>query len=94
MEFVTETLFAAPAYAAYGGLIVKGDFKPSFKLPLGLKDMRLALAAGERLACRCPSPASFATTLSMPSAMATQTRIGRQWRWSRAGAPDWTGKHR
>jgi 3-hydroxyisobutyrate dehydrogenase-like beta-hydroxyacid dehydrogenase len=48
MELITGTLFSAPAYATYGGLILKGEFMPAnFKLRLGLKDMRLALAAGE-----------------------------------------------
>jgi len=48
MDLLTGTLFAAPAYAVYGGLILKGEFMPAnFKLTLGLKDMRLALAAGE-----------------------------------------------
>lgn len=48
MELLTGTLFAAPVYATYGGLILKGGFMPAnFKLTLGLKDMRLALAAGE-----------------------------------------------
>ena len=46
-EVMTGTLFAAPAYAIYGKLIVEGEFKPGFKLTLGLKDVRLALAAGE-----------------------------------------------
>lgn len=47
MEVVTGTLFAAPAYATYGKLIVEREFKPGFRLILGLKDVRLALAAGE-----------------------------------------------
>jgi 3-hydroxyisobutyrate dehydrogenase-like beta-hydroxyacid dehydrogenase len=47
MEVVTGTLFAAPAYVTYGKLIVEREFKPGFRLILGLKDMRLALAAGE-----------------------------------------------
>ncbi len=47
MELATGTLFAAPAYAIYSALILKGEFKPGFKLTLGLKDIRLALAAGE-----------------------------------------------
>jgi 3-hydroxyisobutyrate dehydrogenase-like beta-hydroxyacid dehydrogenase len=46
-EVMTATLFAAPAYAIYSKLIVEGEFKPGFKLTLGLKDVRLALAAGE-----------------------------------------------
>jgi len=47
MEVITGTLFAAPAYATYGRLISQREFKPGFKLTLGLKDMRLILAAGE-----------------------------------------------
>ena len=47
IEVVTGTLFAAPAYNTYGKLIAERQFKPGFRLALGLKDMRLALAAGE-----------------------------------------------
>ena len=55
MELVTGTLFAAPAYATYGGLILKREFEPArFKLTLGLKDVRLALAAGEALGVPLP----------------------------------------
>jgi len=46
VEILTNTLFAAPAYKVYGPAILDGTFKPGFKLPLGLKDIRLALAAG------------------------------------------------
>lgn len=54
MEFITGTLFSAPAYATYSALILRGEFKPSFKLTLGLKDMRLALAAGEAIGVPLP----------------------------------------
>lgn len=54
MEVATGTLFAAPAYATYGKLIVEGEFKPGFKLTLGLKDMRLVLAAGEAIGVPLP----------------------------------------
>jgi 3-hydroxyisobutyrate dehydrogenase-like beta-hydroxyacid dehydrogenase len=54
-ELVTETLFAAPAYKTYGQFIVDQQFTPAkFKLKLGLKDIRLALAAGE--AVEAPAP--------------------------------------
>jgi 3-hydroxyisobutyrate dehydrogenase-like beta-hydroxyacid dehydrogenase len=47
-EIMTGTLFAAPAYKTYGDLIANARFLPAgFKLPLGLKDVRLALQAGE-----------------------------------------------
>jgi len=54
MEVITGTLFAAPAYATYGKLIIEGEFKPGFKLTLGLKDMRLAPAAGEAMGVPLP----------------------------------------
>lgn len=48
MDVITGTLFSAPAYATYGKLILEGTFEPAlFKLTLGLKDVRLALSAGE-----------------------------------------------
>ena len=54
IEVITETLFAAPAYATYSKLIIQGEFKPGFKLTLGLKDIRLALAAGEAIGVPLP----------------------------------------
>jgi 3-hydroxyisobutyrate dehydrogenase-like beta-hydroxyacid dehydrogenase len=55
LEFLTSTLFNAPIYKTYGTLIVDKKFKPAgFAAPLGLKDARLALAAGESL--RVPLP--------------------------------------
>jgi 3-hydroxyisobutyrate dehydrogenase-like beta-hydroxyacid dehydrogenase len=41
---MTGTLFAAPAYNTYAEIIAGA---PGFKLPLGLKDVRLALQAAE-----------------------------------------------
>jgi len=47
-EVMTGSLFAAPAYRVYGGLIGERRFEPAgFRLPLGMKDVRLALEAGE-----------------------------------------------
>lgn len=47
-ELMTGTLFASPAYKTYSQIIADQRFSPAgFKLPLGLKDVRLALAAGE-----------------------------------------------
>jgi 3-hydroxyisobutyrate dehydrogenase-like beta-hydroxyacid dehydrogenase len=54
-EILTSTLFTAPVYVNYGKLIVDEKFEPpGFAAPLGLKDMRLALAAAEDL--RVPMP--------------------------------------
>jgi 3-hydroxyisobutyrate dehydrogenase-like beta-hydroxyacid dehydrogenase len=55
LEVMTSTLFAAPAYQGYGQLIAEQRFKPAgFALPLGYKDVGLALAAGD--AARVPLP--------------------------------------
>jgi 3-hydroxyisobutyrate dehydrogenase-like beta-hydroxyacid dehydrogenase len=54
VEILTNTLFAAPAYKVYGPAILEGTFKPGFKLPLGLKDVRLVLAAGEESGAPMP----------------------------------------
>ena len=50
LDLLTSTLFNAPIYKTYGGLIADRKFKPAgFTAPLGQKDVRLALAAGEAL---------------------------------------------
>jgi len=55
LQIMTSTLFAAPAYQGYGRLIAEERYTPpGFALPLGLKDVNLALAAGE--AARVPLP--------------------------------------
>ena len=55
LELLTSTLFGAPVYKTYGNMIASGTFTPAgFAAPLGLKDIRLALAAGEDL--RVPLP--------------------------------------
>ena len=49
LEFLTGTLFSAPVYRTYGAVVAADDFeKVGFKLPLGLKDNRLLLAAAEQ----------------------------------------------
>ncbi|MGN6226415.1 MAG: NAD(P)-dependent oxidoreductase [Dyella sp.] len=55
LELMTGTLFAAPAYQGYGKLIAEQRYSPAgFAMPLGLKDVGLALSAGE--ARRVPLP--------------------------------------
>jgi 3-hydroxyisobutyrate dehydrogenase-like beta-hydroxyacid dehydrogenase len=50
LDLLTATLFNAPVYKTYGGLIADRKFQPAgFTAPLGHKDIRLALAAGEAL---------------------------------------------
>jgi len=55
LELLTSSLFNAPVYKTYGGFIADRKFEPAaFAAPLGLKDIRLALAAAEEL--RVPLP--------------------------------------
>lgn len=47
-ELIGQSLFPGPVYQGYGRLIAEGRFEPAgFKARLGLKDVRLALAAAE-----------------------------------------------
>lgn len=55
LDLLTSTLFAAPAYKTYGGLIARDEFEPAgFAAHLGLKDVRLVLEAGEELEVALP----------------------------------------
>ena len=55
LDILTSTLFTAPVYKTYGGLIVERKVEPAgFAAPLGYKDIRLTLAAAENL--RVPMP--------------------------------------
>lgn len=48
LDILTNSLFTAPVYRSYGSMIASDKFEPAgFKLPLGLKDNRLLLAAAE-----------------------------------------------
>jgi 3-hydroxyisobutyrate dehydrogenase-like beta-hydroxyacid dehydrogenase len=55
LEILTGSLFTAPVYRTYGSLIAADRFEPvGFKMPLGLKDNRLLLAAAEEAAVPMP----------------------------------------
>jgi 3-hydroxyisobutyrate dehydrogenase-like beta-hydroxyacid dehydrogenase len=55
VELLTSSLFNAPIYKTYGGLIAGGKFEPAgFAAPLGYKDINLVMAAAEEL--RVPLP--------------------------------------
>jgi 3-hydroxyisobutyrate dehydrogenase-like beta-hydroxyacid dehydrogenase len=55
LDFLTSTLFNAPVYKTYGGLIVEGKHdQVGFALPLGLKDVRLVLQAADARAVPMP----------------------------------------
>ncbi|MGH8138950.1 MAG: NAD(P)-dependent oxidoreductase [Steroidobacteraceae bacterium] len=50
LDILTGTLFACPAYKGYGAMIAAERYRPAgFEVPLALKDVRLALAAGDAL---------------------------------------------
>ncbi|WP_407665559.1 NAD(P)-dependent oxidoreductase [Mycolicibacterium vinylchloridicum] len=55
LDILTSTLFSAPVYKTYGGLIADEQFEPAgFAAPLGHKDIGLVLSAAEEL--RVPLP--------------------------------------
>jgi 3-hydroxyisobutyrate dehydrogenase-like beta-hydroxyacid dehydrogenase len=55
LDVVTGTLFSAPIYRTYGGMIAADNFEPvGFRMPLGMKDNRLALEAAEAVAVPMP----------------------------------------
>ena len=55
LEIVTHTMFACPSYQRYGDNIAKGSYEPGFKLPLGLKDVNLALEAAKAKGASLPT---------------------------------------
>jgi 3-hydroxyisobutyrate dehydrogenase-like beta-hydroxyacid dehydrogenase len=55
LGFLTSTMFTAPVYKTYGGMIAEEHFSPAgFAAPLGFKDIRLAMSAAEGF--RVPMP--------------------------------------
>ena len=55
LQIITESLFSAPIYRNYGAIIAEEKFEPAgFRLPLGLKDNRLVLAAAEEVSVPMP----------------------------------------
>jgi 3-hydroxyisobutyrate dehydrogenase-like beta-hydroxyacid dehydrogenase len=55
LAVLTGTVFSAPIFRTYGSLIADEHYEPAgFKMTLGLKDIRLALAAAESLLVPMP----------------------------------------
>ncbi|MDR3746891.1 MAG: NAD(P)-dependent oxidoreductase [Acidobacteriota bacterium] len=78
VEFLTNSLFAAPIYKTYGNLIADEKYQPAgFKLRLGLKDIRLALAAGEAV----DAPLPFASVMR-DHILTAIARGMEDWDWS------------
>jgi 3-hydroxyisobutyrate dehydrogenase-like beta-hydroxyacid dehydrogenase len=55
LEFLTSSLFTSPVYKNYGAIVAENRFDSvGFKLPLGLKDNRLVIAAAEQAGVPMP----------------------------------------
>lgn len=55
VDLLTSTVFDAPAYRTYGGIIANEKYEPAaFPVAMGLKDVRLALAAADAAAVPMP----------------------------------------
>jgi 3-hydroxyisobutyrate dehydrogenase-like beta-hydroxyacid dehydrogenase len=55
LDVITSSVFPGPVYAGYGKLIAERRYEPAmFKARLGLKDVRLALAAAEATSTPLP----------------------------------------
>ena len=55
IDLLTKTLFGSPVVKGYGARIAAGQFKPAgFTVPLGLKDVELALEAAHDLQAPLP----------------------------------------
>ena len=69
LGMLTGTLFGAPVIKRYGQLVADTAFEPAgFQLALGLKDVNLALGAGEEL--RVPLPLASLVRERMLTALA------------------------
>lgn len=90
LEILTSTLFGAPVYRTYGGLVAREEFEPAgFAATLGLKDIRLVLEAGEEL--RVPLPVAsllrdrFLTLLATGGGALDWSAVGALASWEAGG---------
>lgn len=78
LEIMTNTLFSSPVYKTYGNIIAREQFEPAgFKLPLGLKDVSLVLAAAG--AVSTPMPIA---SLARDHILTAIARNGEELDWS------------
>jgi 3-hydroxyisobutyrate dehydrogenase-like beta-hydroxyacid dehydrogenase len=82
VDFLTGSLFNAPIYKTYGGLIVEGKYEPAgFSVPLGLKDIRLVLQAAESQSVPMPVASlvrdRFLTAIARGNEHSDWTVLGR-----------------
>ena len=78
VDALSQTLLGSAAFKSYGARIAAAAYQPAgFAVPLGLKDVELALAAGREL--RVPLPAAGVVREHLVSTLAR----GREaWDWS------------
>ena len=82
LDILTSTLFDAPVYKTYGGLIARDEFEPAgFAAHLGPKDVRLALAAAEQIEVALPI-----ASLLRDRFLTLLARGGEKLDWSAVGA--------
>ena len=75
IDLFTKTLFGSPIVKGYGGRIAAGQFKPAgFTVPLGLKDVELALEAAHDL--QAPLPVASIARSPDRGAGARSRRLG------------------
>ncbi|HJT92121.1 MAG TPA: NAD(P)-dependent oxidoreductase [Mycobacterium sp.] len=91
IDILTSTLFGAPIYKTYGGLIARGEFEPAgFAAALGLKDIRLVLTAGDALQVPLPIASllrdRFLALLAHGGASLDWSAIGSLAAWDAGGA--------
>ena len=96
LEILTATLFGAPVYKTYGGLIAREEFEPAgFAAELGQKDIRLVLAAAETLQTPLPIASllrdRFLTLLASGGAHLDWSAVGALSAWE-AGGPSPTAR--
>jgi 3-hydroxyisobutyrate dehydrogenase-like beta-hydroxyacid dehydrogenase len=96
LEILTATLFGAPVYKTYGGLIAREEFEPAgFAAELGQKDIRLVLAAAEALQTPLPIASllrdRFLTLLASGGAHLDWSAVGALSAWE-AGGPSPTAR--
>lgn len=96
LELLTSTLFDAPVYRTYGGLVSRREFEPAgFAATGGHKDVRLVLAAGETL--QVPLPVAsllhdrFLTLLATGGGDLDWSAIGALPAWEAGGPPPTAG---
>ncbi|WP_166906589.1 NAD(P)-dependent oxidoreductase [Mycobacterium sp. DL440] len=92
VELLTSTLFDAPVYRTYGGLLAREEFTPAgFAATLGLKDVKLALSAGEALEVPLPVASllrdRFLTLLATGGGELDWSAVGALSAWEAGGKP-------